>query len=271
MASECRGLCAHLVSTSGRVDSSSSMTFLPSASVLFQVPKINVFFDMFVLGFGSSCRKIGANPGLMSVWRLSRGTNCPGPECGARAKPKPNWSACRSKVGTAACSVRKSIRDVTSSTPPPTNCFSTTPFRSSPRGKTNGLTASNKRPPTRKSRKTIRAVPQIWRIGERHCRTAPCLGSAPAKLDLSSHHRPSFWLPLFPVLLGWEWAQTECEVIAQMPLLVPTKHWQPRSQHGSCFCSPSPSAVVWAMPTTRRGVSQCSATTAPPRDLVRAW
>lgn len=62
------------------------MTFLPSASVLFQVPKINVFFDMFVLGFGSSCRKIGANPGLMSVWRLSRGTNCPGPECGAKSQ-----------------------------------------------------------------------------------------------------------------------------------------------------------------------------------------
>lgn len=40
-----------------------------------------------------------------------------------------------------------------------------------------------------------------WR---RHCRPAPCLGSAPAKLNLSSRRRPSFWLPLFPVHLGWE-------------------------------------------------------------------
>lgn len=130
-------------------------------------------------------------------------------------------------------------------------------------------------PPARKSRKTIRALVRYLNLENwtRHCRAAPCLGSAPAKLNLSSRRRPSFGPPFspFPVLLGWEWVQTECEVIAKMPLLVPIKHSQPRSQHGSCFCSPSASAVVWAMPTTHRGVSQCSATTAPLRDLVPAW
>lgn len=225
---------------------------------------------MFVLGFGSSCRKIGANPGLMSVWRLSRGTNCPGPECGAKSQAQTGLPAGARSARRHAASAN---RFATSHHPHHHQRTASAPLLSAP-VRVAKQTASRHRTNAPQHANSGKRYVRYLKFGELEKDTAAlhhALEARPQSLIYPPTIRPSFWLPLVPVLLGWEWAQTECEVIAQMPLLVPTKHWQPCSQHGSCFCSPSPSAVVWAMPTTRRGVSQCSATTAPPRDLVRAW
>lgn len=196
---------------------------------------------------------------------LAGGENCPDLVPVPRAKPR---LVCLPEQGRhAACSIRKSIRDVTSSTPPPTS--------SCPRGKQrpHGI---DQTPPQHANpgKRYVRSCgTSIWRIGQDTAALHHALEARPHSLIYPPAVVPLFGPPFlpFPVLLGWEWVQTECEVIAKMPLLVPIKHSQPRSQHGSCFCSPSASAVVWAMPTTHRGVSQCSAPTAPLRDLVPAW
>jgi hypothetical protein len=179
------------------------MTFVPSAKL--PVPSDNIFFDMFLVSACLAGR-------LAEICQLSVGYG------GVRGQNRPcaksqAWAACRSKVGTAGCSIRKidSRRHIIHTNP------------NDARVANNGLTASNKRlRHANPGNDTCGAL--IWGIGEATAALHHALEARPQSLVYPPAVVPTFGLllpPLFLALLGREWVQTECEVIAKMPSLVP--------------------------------------------------